>query len=169
MGGINPQGCDMDKPQDASGGSAGAAYVWVRSGGTWTEQAFIKASNPQLQDWFGVNLAVSADGNTVLVGAPMEDSRARGINGEQQDNSATESGAAYLFTRSGTTWSQQAYIKAENADEFDEFGVAVAVSGDGRRLIIGARMEGGGAVGINGNQSDNSTPEAGAVYVWETS
>jgi hypothetical protein len=167
VGGINPQGCDMDKPKDASGGSAGAAYIWVRTGDSWTEQAFIKASNPQLQDWFGANVTVSGDGNTVLVGAPMEDSRARGINGNQQDNSATESGAAYLFTRSGTTWSQQAYLKAENADEFDEFGASVAVSGDGRRLIIGARMESGGAAGINGNQSDNSAPESGAAYVWE--
>ena len=168
VGGINPQGCDMDKPKDASGGSAGAAYVWVRSGSSWTEQAFIKASNPDLQDLFGANVAVSRDGNTLLVGAAMEDSRARGVNSQQQqDNSATESGAAYLFTRSGTTWRQQAYIKAENADEFDEFGTSVGVSGDGRRLIIGARMESGGAAGINGNQSDNSTPQAGALYVWE--
>jgi len=169
VGGVNPEGCDMDKPEDASGGSAGAAYVWVRSGDTWTEQAFLKASNPNLQDWFAVNLAVSADGNTVLVGASMEDSRARGINGEQKDDSATESGAAYLFTRSGATWSQQAYIKADNADEFDEFGTSIAVSGDGRRLIVGARMEGGGGAGINGNQNDNSMPESGAVYVLEAS
>jgi hypothetical protein len=165
VGGINPEGCDMDKPEDASGGSSGAAYVWVRSGGTWTEQAFIKASNPQLQDWFAASIAVSADGSTLLVGAPMEDSRARGINGDEEDDSAIESGAAYLFTRSGTTWSQQAYIKADNADEFDEFGATVAVSGDGRTLITGARMENGGA-GINGDQNDNSMPEAGAVYVW---
>lgn len=169
VGGINPMGCDMDKPEDASGGSAGAAYVWVRSGDTWTEQAFIKPSNPALQDWFAVNLAVSGDGSAILVGAPMEDSRARGVNGDQQDNSATESGAAYLFTRSGTTWSQHSYIKADNADEFDEFGISVALSGDGRRLIVGARMEGGAVPGVNGNQGDNAMPEAGAVYVWETS
>ena len=169
VGGINPEGCDMDKPEDASGGSAGAAYVWVRSGDTWAEQAFIKASSPELQDWFAVNLGVSGDGNTLLVGAPMEDSNARGINGDEQNNAAIESGAAYLFTRSGTTWTQQAYIKADNADEFDEFGTSIAVSGDGRTLVIGARMEGGGAAGINGNQNDNSAPEAGAVYVWEAS
>jgi hypothetical protein len=167
VGGVNPRGCDTDKPEDASGGSAGAAYVWVRSSAGWTEQAFIKASSPQLQDWFAVNLAVSGDGNTLLVGAPMEDSGARGINGDQQSNSATESGAAYLFTRSGTSWTQQAYVKAENADEFDEFGTSVAVSGDGRRLIVGARMEGGGEAGINGSQNDNSMPEAGAVYLFE--
>jgi hypothetical protein len=167
VGGINPEGCDMDKPEDASGGSAGAAYVWVRSGDTWTEQAFLKASNPELQDWFAVRLAVSGDGNTIIVGAPMEDSNARGVNaGQEQDNSAIESGAAYLFTRSGTTWTQLAYMKAENADEFDEFGASVAVSGDGRTVLVGARTEGGGAAGVNGDQSDNSAPEAGAVYVW---
>lgn len=169
VGGVNPEGCTMDKPEDASGGSAGAAYVWVRNGGTWTEQAFLKASSPELLDWFAANLALSADGNTLLVGAPMEDSRARGINGDEQDNSAIESGAAYLFRRTGTAWSQQAYIKANNADEYDEFGTSVAVSGDGRTLITGARMESGGAGGINGNQNDNSAPQAGAVYVWEVS
>jgi len=169
VGGINPQGCDKDKPEDASGGTAGAAYVWVRSGDTWSEQAFIKASNPDLQDTFAANLAVSRDGNTLLVGAAMEDSRGRALNGEQQDNSATESGAAYLYTRAGTTWSQQAYIKAGNADEFDEFGSSIAVSGDGRTLMIGARMESGGAAGINGNQNDNAAQGAGALYAWEVS
>ena len=169
VGGVNPQGCDRDKPEDASGGTAGAAYVWVRSGGNWREQAFIKASNPDLQDSFAANLAVSRDGNTLLVGAAMEDSRARGINGDQQDDSATESGAAYLFRRSGAAWSQATYVKSDNADEFDEFGASVAVSGDGRTLIIGARMESGGVAGVNGNQNDNSAPEAGALYVWQVS
>jgi hypothetical protein len=167
VGGVNPEGCTMDKPADASDGSAGAAYVWVRNNGTWTEQAFLKASRPELMDWFAANLALSADGNTLLVGAPMEDSNARGINGNEQDNSAFESGAAYLFRRTGTTWSQQAYIKADNADEFDEFGTTVAVSGDGRTLVTGARMESGGVAGINGDQNDNAAPQAGAVYVWE--
>ncbi|MGE3843203.1 MAG: integrin [Vicinamibacterales bacterium] len=164
--GINPEGCTTDKPEDASGGSSGAVYVWVRNGGTWTEQAFIKPSNPQLQDLFGVRLALSGDGNTILVGSPMEDSNGRGINpSSQADNSATESGAAYLFRRSGTTWTQLAYIKAGNADAFDEFGSSVAASGDGRTLVVGARTEGGGAAGVNGDQNDNSAPEAGALYV----
>jgi hypothetical protein len=167
VGGVNPQGCTTDKPEDASGGSSGAAYVWVRDGSTWTEQAFLKASSPQLQDWFAASVGLSADGNTLLVGAPMEDSRARGINGDEQDNSAVESGAAYLFRRTGTTWAQQAYIKAANADEYDEFGATVAVSGDGRILLTGARMESGGVAGINGDPNDNSAPQAGAVYVWD--
>ena len=93
VGGINPAGCDMDKPDDASGGSAGAAYVWARSGDTWAEQAFIKSSNPELEDWFGVRLALNSDGSRLLVGAPMEDSAARGLNGRQDDNSAVKNNA----------------------------------------------------------------------------
>ncbi|NOT25013.1 MAG: integrin [Acidobacteria bacterium] len=169
LGGISPQGCNTDKPEDASGGSAGAAYVWVRGNGTWTEQAFIKSSSPQLQDWFAANLALSADGNTLLVAAPMEDSRARGIDGDQKDDSAVESGAAYVFRRTGTSWAQLAYMKASNAEEYDEFGTAVAVTGDGRTLVTGARMESGGVAGVNGNENDNSMPQSGAVYVWEVS
>ena len=109
---------------------------------------------------------MSGDGQTLLLCAPMEDSNAKGVNGDQQNDGAIESGAAYLFRRSGTTWSQQAYIKAENAEEYDEFGTTVAMSGDGRTLLLGARMESGGIAGINGNQGDNSMPQAGAVYVW---
>lgn len=169
VGGINPEGCNMDKPEDASGGSAGAAYVWVRNNGTWTEQAFIKASSPQLQDWFAANLALSADGNTLLVAAPMEDSDAKGINGDESNDNAIESGAAYLFRRNGTAWTQLAFMKPSNAEEYDEFGTAVAVSGDGRTLFTGARMESGGVAGINGDENDNSMPQSGAVYVWEVS
>ena len=169
LGGISPQGCNTDKPEDASGGSAGAAYVWVRNNGAWTEQAFLKSSSPQLQDWFAANLALSADGNTLLVAAPMEDSRARGVNGDEKDDSAVESGAAYVFRRTGASWAQLAYMKASNAEEYDEFGTAVAVTGDGRTLITGARMESGGVAGINGNMDDNSMPQSGAVYVWEVS
>ncbi len=60
-------------------------------------------------------------------------------------------------------------MKADNADEFDELGASVAVSGDGRTLLVGARTEGGGAAGVNGDQGDNSAPTAGAVYVWAVS
>ncbi len=84
----------------------GAAYVWGRRGDTWIEQAFIKASNPDLEDWFSVRLALSRDGSRLFVGAAMEDSAAKGINGAQDDDSAEDSGAAYLYERSGMTWRQ---------------------------------------------------------------
>ncbi len=157
--GINPPGCDVDTyPEFLAAGSAGAVYVWVRNGTNWTEQAFIKASNPNIEDLFGVRLAISGDGNALIVGAPMEDSNARGvavtIDEREGDNSAHEAGAAYVFARTGGTWAQRAYVKSSNAEAFDEFGCAVAVSRDGSMLIAGARMQKTGGDG------------AGAAYVF---
>jgi FG-GAP repeat len=146
--------------------SAGAVAVFVRAGTTWTQQANIKSSNISSFDWFGVRLALSGDGNSLAVGSQNEDSAAQGINGRQNDESADEAGAVYLFTRAGTTWTQQAYIKGANTEKFDEFGGSVALNRDGRLLAVGARGEDSGAVGVNGNQADNSVDEAGAVYVF---
>jgi len=166
-GGINPSNCDVDTfPESLAAGSVGAVYVWVRNGDRWVEQAFIKASNPDLEDWFAVRLALSGDGNALLVGAPMEDSVARGVNGREDDDSADDSGAAYLFTRSGSAWSQSAYLKASNTEGFDEFGSAVAISADGKTMVVGARMESGGARTVNGNQNDNEAGQSGAAYVF---
>ena len=166
-GGINPSGCDVDTfPEHLAAGSVGGLYVWARSGDTWAEQAFIKASNPNLEDWFAARLALSGDGNSLIVGAPMEDSAARGVNGREDDNSAVEAGAAYLYTRVGTTWSQHSYVKASNADAFDEFGSSVAMSGDGRTLVVGARMENGAATSVNGDQDNNAAGQSGAAYVF---
>jgi hypothetical protein len=165
--GINPPGCDVDShPPHLAAGTAGAVYVWVRSGNTWTEQAFIKSSNPDIEDWFGVRVSLSGDGNTLLVGAQNEDSNARGINGNQMDNSATESGAAYIFTRAGSTWTQRAYLKGANTEAFDEFGSATAITRDGRTIALGARMEASAAKGMNAGQNDNSAQGAGAAYVF---
>jgi hypothetical protein len=81
---------------DNSAIQSGAAYVFTRSGNTWTQQAYLKASNTGLGDAFGRSVAVS--GNTVVIGAPYEDNNATGVNGNQADNSAADSGAAYTFT-----------------------------------------------------------------------
>jgi hypothetical protein len=161
--GINPPGCDNDWRDDLS---TGAAYVFVRSGTTWSQQAFVKASNTGFNDWFGSRVALSGDGNTAVIGASLEDSAAKGINGKQDDESASEAGAVYLFTRSGTTWRQQAYIKGSNTEAFDEFGSAVSFDRSGSLLVISARGEDGGSKGVDGNQADNSVDEAGAVYVF---
>src|SRR5262249_15516067 len=112
---------------DNSAPNAGAAYVFVRSGGGWSQQAYLKASNTSAGDRFGCYVAISGD--TVVVGAPREDSAATGVNGDQGDNTAVEAGAAYVFVRSGTTWSQQAYLKASNTDAGDQFGESVFISG----------------------------------------
>jgi FG-GAP repeat len=141
---------------------SGSAYVFVRNGTTWTQQAFLKASNAGSQDAFGRAVAIS--GNTAVIGARSEASAATGVNGNQSDNSASYAGAAYVFVRNGTTWTQQAYLKASNTDAQDQFGASVAISGD--TVIIGADQEGSAATGINGNQSDDSLPFAGAAYVF---
>ena len=81
------------------------------------QQAYLKASNTGASDYFGYSVAVSGD--TVVVGAISEASNATGVNGNQSDNSAPDSGAAYVFVRSGTNWSQQAYLKASNTGAGD--------------------------------------------------
>src|SRR6266567_4079015 len=155
--------CQDDQPQD---NSSGAVYVFVRSGNTWTQQAFIKSSNPGKEDWFGSRLTLSGDGNTLAAGAQVENGGSKGINGDQKDQSAEDTGAVYFFTRSGTTWIQTAYVKASTADPYDEFGSAMALSKDGKLMAVGARGEASAAKGINGNQNDNSAPGAGAVYIF---
>jgi hypothetical protein len=153
----------VDGPDD---NSSGAAYAFVRTGTTWTEQGNFKASNVGKHDWFGIRLHLSGDGNTFAVGAPNEDSAAQGINGKQEDDSAEEAGAVYLFTRQGATWSQPVYFKGSNTEKFDEFGSAVALSRDGRTMAVGAHFESSGARGSNGNEHDNSMSQSGAVYIF---
>jgi trimeric autotransporter adhesin len=148
---------------------AGAVYVFTRSGMTWSQQAYVKASNTDPRDQFGYSVALSADGSTLAVGAIWESSAAAGIGGDQGDNSAMHAGAVYVFTRSGTTWSQQAYVKASNPDPGDQFGYSVALSADGSTLAVGAHGEGSAATGISGDQTDNSVGRAGAVYVFTRS
>jgi hypothetical protein len=145
-----------------SASRAGAAYVFIRNGTTWSQQAYLKASNTGGDDEFGSAVAISGD--TVVVGAQGEDSSAIGVNGNQANNSASFAGAAYVFSRSGTTWSQQAYLKASNTDLGDLFGYAVAISGD--TAVVGALFEASSATGVNGNQANNSASHAGAAYVF---
>jgi hypothetical protein len=147
---------------DNSAASAGAAYVFVRSGTTWSQQAYLKASNTGAPDAFGSSVAIAGD--TIVVGAFGEASAATGVNGNQIDNSAANAGAAYVFVRSGTTWSQQAYLKASNTGGQDRFGFSVAIAGD--TIVIGAPFESSAATGVNGDQADNSAPNAGAAYVF---
>ncbi len=143
--------------------SAGAAYVFVRTGSNWSQEAYLKASNTGAHDYFGTSVAISSD--TVVVGAKREDSNATGVNGNQSDDSAVSAGAAYVFVRSGTKWSQQAYLKASNMDFGDYFGESAAISGD--TVVVGAQWEQGNVTGVNGNQGDNSAHAAGAAYVFD--
>lgn len=151
---------------DNSAGNSGAVYIYKRLGATWTEQAYIKASNTNMGDLFGESVALSGDGNTLVVGASGEASAATGVGGDQKDNSALGAGAVYVFIRNGMTWSQQTYVKASNSDKEDSFGWSVALSADGSTLAVGAPREDSAAFGINDLQTDNSALSAGAVYVF---
>lgn len=124
-------------------------------------EAYLKASNTGVGDRFGYSVSLSGD--TLAVGAIGEDSNATGVNGSQSDNSESGSGAVYIFTRSGRTWSQQAYLKSSNTGARDNFGYSVSLSGD--TLAVGARREGSSATGVNGDQKDNGAAGSGAVYV----
>ncbi|NOX75785.1 MAG: integrin [Gammaproteobacteria bacterium] len=151
---------------DNTAASSGAVYVFSRSGSLWTQQAYFKASNTDAGDWFGIALSLSSDGNTLAVGAWLEASNTSGVGSNQADNTAEGSGAAYIFTRSGSTWSQQAYLKASNSDAGDRFGIALSLSGDGKTLAVGAFGEDSNA---GGSQADNTAENSGAVYIFTRS
>jgi len=163
-------GSDMpgtDNDNDNLSGS-GAAYVFVRNGqGDWTQQAYIKASNPDAFDRFGWALDFSDDGDTLAVGAWGESSNTEGIDTiPVDDGTANLSGAVYVFTRNGIgNWLQQAYIKPGNTSAYDRFGISLDLSSDGNRLAVGAFNEDGDAIGVNPASNDNSD-NAGAVYLF---
>ena len=154
----NQPGVNGNGQNDNSAPGSGAVYVFTRTGEEWTQEAFIKSSNPENLDQFGGSLALSE--NTLVVGAPGEDS---GFPEEQADNSASQSGAVYIFTRATGIWTQDAYIKASNPGDGPEFGKQVDLSGD--LLVVGAPFEAGIAQGLNGEQNDG-TPGSGAVYIF---
>lgn len=149
--------------------SQGAVYTFTRTNVVWQQQAFLQASNVDPRGLFGASISLSADGNTLAVGAPDEGSFATGINGSQETVLGFIPGAVYTFTRDEAVWQQQAYVKASNTDGGDRFGSAVSLSLDGNTLAVGAIREESTATGVNGDQSDNSsisrrTP--GAVYLY---
>lgn len=164
---------DVGYSVDMAATSADPAYdlfpvssVGVVNRTRFLQEAYVKAAHPGVNDVLGASLDLSADGNTLVVGAPGEAGASRVINGDETDNSALYAGAAYVFVRTGSTWTQQAYIKPSNLDADDRFGGAVRVSSDGNVMAVAAHYESSNATGINGNQNDNSLLRAGAVYIF---
>ena len=127
---------------DANGLESGSAYVFTRSGTTWSQQARLTAADGSDRDWFGVRVAL--EGDTAVVPADADDSDVNGV----------ASGSVYVFIRSGTTWTQQAKLTASDGAAVDLFGYSVALSGD--TVLIGARF---GDDDVNGVDS-------GSVYVF---
>ena len=122
-------------------------WVFVRENNRWSLQTQLP---PPLFDnigFGGSSISISGDGQTIAVGADRENSDAIGVNGNQDNQLALRSGAVYIYDRNGTTWEQQAYIKASNTDSGDGFGSVVSLSRDGLRLAVGAAGEDGFSVG----------------------
>jgi hypothetical protein len=166
-----PDGYDANGRNGCS--DAGAVYVFARVGDTWAPEAYLKAPNAQANEEFGKYVAISGDGNTVAVGVRFEDGCAGIINGPDgydTTNACSNAGAAYVFARVGTTWAAQAFLKAPNAEAGDEFGMYVALSGDGSTLVVGAREEAGCNPTIinaaDGYDTANGCTRAGAVYAF---
>lgn len=119
--------------------SSGSTYIFTRSGSTWTEQAKLTASDGAGYDYFGYSVAVSDD--TAVIGAHMDDDKGSG------------SGSAYIFTRSGNTWTEQAKLTASDGAAGDYFGVSVALSSN--TAVIGAYRD------------DDNGSASGSVYVFK--
>ena len=126
---------------DTGGSDRGKVYIYKRSGTTWTEQTTIQASDAAISDRFG--RSVNIDGDTIVIGAYYE---AEG---------GTEAGAVYVFTGSGSTWTQQVKLMAGDIEAQDWFGWSVSISGN--TIVVGANQE---ATGGN---------NAGAAYVFTRS
>lgn len=124
---------------DDNGSASGSAFVFLRTGTSWAQQAKLTASDAAADDYFGYNVSISGDGNYALVGAIGESSSA---------------GAAYVFLRTGTTWAQQAKLTASDAAASDGFGWDVSISDDGTYALIGAY------------QDDDDGNSSGSAYVF---
>jgi hypothetical protein len=161
-------------PNDTLGqsGDSGAAYVFVRSAGVWSQQAYLKPAavgTTQVADRFGISVAVAGD--TVVVGARWEDSSTTGVQAGAgtPNESASAAGAAYIFVRSAGVWTQQAYLKPAavgTSQASDQFGISVAVAGD--TVVVGAYLENSSTTGV---QAGAGTPNelaifAGAAYIF---
>lgn len=157
FGGLNPDQNDRSTP------GSGAAYVFTRANGTWSQQAYIKASNTGKGDAFGSSVLIQGD--RLAVGARSESGGGRGFGAAQGSDDRSRSGAVYMFTRQGNTWAQEVYLKMFNdADVDDLFGAAVAFDGD--TLVSGAPFEASNSEGIGSDPNNNDTYESGAVYVY---
>ncbi len=151
--------------------SSGAVYVYVRNtDGEWRQTDFIKGSNTTRLDDFGSSIELN--GNFLVVSAPREDSNARGIDGDESNNIAEDSGAVYVFRRDGNAWRQLAYVKASNTrdgsnssvGQEERFGDAIAF--DGNRLVVAAPGEDSSSLFGQNQIFLASAIDSGALYIF---
>lgn len=154
---------------DDAANESGAVYVYERNPNTmmWSLPLYIKAPNTEADDYFGISLDLSREGNTLVVGAWYEDGNAVGIGGDLANDAALNSGAAYVYMRDPVTtqWlAEPVYVKASNISS--NFGISVALASDEGALAVGAWWENSYAIGIGGDQANNFAPGSGAAYLY---
>lgn len=140
---------------------SGAVYVFRRIGNTWTQEAYLKASNAGSNDWFGS--AVSLEENTLAIGAAGENGDINSTATNPNDN-ANSAGAVYIFEKQGSTWNQTHYIKSFNAYLVDYFGSDVILKDNS--LFVTAPWEDGDVNSSIANPNRDAFG-AGAVYVYK--
>lgn len=156
-------------------GGGDSAHVNVPQADTLAQMAYIKASNRGMGHQYGTAVAVSADGNTMVVGAPRENGATTRINDLGSTKKATGRGAAYVMVRDASgEWSQQAYIKPYTLDSFASmsFGTTAALSDDGHTLVVGMPEDHFGAAGgvVDPSQiveGARKVTGSGAIYVFQ--
>ena len=161
----NAKGINGDQ-NDNSMQSAGAVYVYARTGTAWTQQAYVKAPNTAANVQFGYSVALSADGNTMAASSFDEGGASRAILGPNGPFTPGRNGtgAIYVYTRTGTTWALQAYLKASNAENGDSLGVIVSISDDGNTIAGGILDEDCVSTGVNpSNACDNDVRDDTSV------
>lgn len=152
---------------DDAASNSGAVYTYIRLFG-FLPSAYLKPEVRQPSARFGWSLAASNGLLSLLVGAPGESSAATGQNGDQASTASAGAGAAYEFLSIGThAWFQLRYLKASNTESAtistgDAFGTAVAYDEGSFTIAVSASEEASGSF----DPDDNTTPGAGAVYVY---
>lgn len=136
-------GADVD--EDPNGEFAGSAYIFRRSGGTWTEQSKLTPDDGNSGDAFGSAVALTGEGTTALIGAPSD-----------EEPNGIWAGSAYIFENTEDSWTQQQKLAADDGDKEDNFGVSVAAAREGTTALIGAFED-----------EDPNGDDAGSAYVFE--
>jgi hypothetical protein len=164
--GEDSSGSLVNPVRDELATDSGAVEMFEQLGDNWQFSALIKAHSVAAGESFGNSVALSANGNRLVVGAAEESSAGTGIDPADLSRNLNHSGAAYLFERSGGNWSFAHHFKSSNPASDQLFGSSVSISGDGSTIAVGAPGEASIAIGIDGDQSDRSNPESGAAYIF---
>ncbi len=126
----------------ATGSQAGAAYVYRRQNGVWSQEAKLTASDGHSGDSFGYIVAISGDGATVSVSSVND------------GDSGSNRGSVYVFVKSGSDWIQQTKLLPPAAEATTSYGISASLSSDGNTLAVGRHLE------------DSPTTDAGSVYIY---